>query len=98
MVSIGVNTPQMKTSAIRTTVAGGMASGISRKGADRNSPNVQNNSEEDRIPRKNRAGLVTKKKSFSKLFITATIGRAQYAKGQLLKNTAEKKALSIQRP
>lgn len=54
MVSIGMNTPQMKTIAIRTTVAGGMASGMSRKGADRNSPKAENISEENKIPRKNR--------------------------------------------
>lgn len=54
MVSMGMNTPQMKTIAIRTTVAGGMASGMSRKGDDRNSPNAENISEENNVPRKNR--------------------------------------------
>ena len=54
MASIGMNTPQMKTIAIRITVAGGIASGISRKGADRNSPNAENINEENKIPRKNR--------------------------------------------
>lgn len=51
MASIGMNTPQMKTMAMRTTVAGGMASGMSRKGADRNSPNAENINEEVEIPR-----------------------------------------------
>ena len=52
MASTGINTPQMKTIAIRTTVAGGMASGMSRKGAERSSPKTENINEENNIPRK----------------------------------------------
>ena len=52
MVSSGMNTPQMKTIAIRTTVAGGMASGMSRKGAERSSPKTENINEETNIARK----------------------------------------------
>jgi len=40
-VSNGVNTPQMKTMAILMTVAGGIASGMSLKGADKNSPKAE---------------------------------------------------------
>jgi len=52
MVSIGMNTPQMKTIAIRTTVAGGMASGMSRKGEERSNPKTENIDEENNIPKK----------------------------------------------
>ena len=52
MVSIGMNTPQTKTITIRTTVAGGMASGMSRKGAERSKPKTENINEENNIPRK----------------------------------------------
>ena len=54
MDTIGVNTPHKKTNAMRTTVAGGIASGMSRKGAESNSPNAENTKEEKRIPTKNR--------------------------------------------
>ena len=52
-VSRGMNTPQMKTIAIRTTVAGGMASGMSRKGTDRSKPKMENIKEEINVARKN---------------------------------------------
>lgn len=47
-----MNTPQMKTIAIRTTVAGGMASGISRKGTDRSKPKIENIKEETNVATK----------------------------------------------
>lgn len=48
-----MNTPHKKTIAMRTTVAGGIASGISRKGAESNSPNAEKTKEENKIPTKN---------------------------------------------
>lgn len=42
----------MKTMAMRTTVAGGMASGMSRKGAESINPKVENINEENSIPMK----------------------------------------------
>lgn len=52
IASRGMKTPQMKTIAIRTTVAGGMASGISRKGTDRSKPKIENIKEEINVARK----------------------------------------------
>ena len=49
-IVIGVNTPPKNTMAMRTTVAGGMACGMSLKGAERNNPNAENMNEETRIP------------------------------------------------
>src|SRR4030042_1483696 len=49
-IVIGVNTPPKNTMAMRTTVAGGMACGMSLKGAERNKPNAENIKEETRIP------------------------------------------------
>ena len=49
-IVIGVNTPPKNTMAMRTTVAGGMACGISLKGAASSKPNAENIKEETRIP------------------------------------------------
>jgi hypothetical protein len=57
MVFIGMNTPQMKTITIRTTVAGGMAPGMSQKGAERSNPKTENINEENNIPKKNGSRL-----------------------------------------
>ena len=62
MVSIGMNTPQTKTITIRTTVAGGMASGMSRKGAERSKPKTENINEENNIPKKKGSRLGNGKK------------------------------------
>lgn len=56
MVSNGVNTPQMKTMAMRMTVAGGIASGMSLKGEDKKSPKAENRREDNNIP-KIRSGM-----------------------------------------
>ena len=50
-IVIGVNTPLKNTIAMRTTVAGGIACGMSLNGEDRNKPNVENMKEEVRIPK-----------------------------------------------
>jgi hypothetical protein len=49
-IVIGVNTPPKNTMAMRTTVAGGMACGMSLKGAERSKPNAENIKEETKIP------------------------------------------------
>jgi hypothetical protein len=46
----GVNTPPKNTMAMRTTVAGGMACGMSLNGAASNNPNAENIKEETRTP------------------------------------------------
>ena len=56
-VSRGMNTPHMKTIAIRTTVAGGIASGMSRKGTDKSKPKMENINEETNIAKKNGSKL-----------------------------------------
>src|SRR4030066_662821 len=57
IASTGMNTPEIKTMAIRTTVAGGIACGMSRKGAERNRPNAENSKEETNTPSMNRGKL-----------------------------------------
>jgi len=52
--AIGVKTPDKNTIAIRTTVAGGIACGMSLNGADSNKPKAENMDEEMAIPIMNR--------------------------------------------
>src|SRR4030067_428472 len=57
IASTVMNTPEIKTMAIRTTVAVGTVCGMSRKGAERNRPNAENSKEETNTPSMNRGKL-----------------------------------------
>ena len=54
IVAKGTKTPEMKIMAMRTTVAGGIACGISLKGEESNSPNVEKVKEQNKMPTKNK--------------------------------------------
>jgi len=58
MVATGMSTPPKKTIKTRRRVAGGIASGISRKGAEMHTPNAENANEESKIPKAKRNGLL----------------------------------------
>src|SRR3989337_3133889 len=59
MVATGMSTPPKKTSETLRRVAGGIASGISRKGAEMHTPNAENTNDESIIPKAKRNGLLT---------------------------------------
>ena len=59
MVATGMSTPLKKTIETRRRVAGGIASGISRKGAEMHTPNAENTNDESIIPKAKRNGLLT---------------------------------------
>jgi hypothetical protein len=58
IVATGISTPLKKTIATRRRVAGGIASGISLKGADMQMPNAENANADSATPKAKRNGLM----------------------------------------